>query len=111
MKPLIDKATFQKVRKMGYGQMTAFLNSIYLQAYKDGQNDSEGLGTEDVKKVLLSIKGIGEKRADQICEALNVKMDEEWLLEYICGSCNKDLSTVKGAKFCPYCGAELNWTE
>ena len=111
MKPLIDRITFQKVRKMGYGQLTAFLNSIYLQAYKDGQKDCEGLTTADVKKVLLGINGIGEKRAGQIMEALEMKLDDEETLEWLCGECGKDLSSVKGAKFCPYCGTELNWGE
>ena len=96
---------------MGYGQLTAFLNSIYIQAYKDGQKGCEGLGTDDVKKVLLSINGIGEKRAGQIMEALNMKLDEEEDMEWLCGECSKDLSSVKGAKFCPYCGTELNWSE
>ncbi len=96
---------------MGYGQMTAFLNHIYLQAYKDGQKDCEGLGTADVKKVLLGIKGIGEKRAEQIIEALNMKLDDEQEMEWLCGECGKDLSSVKGAMYCPYCGAELSWAE
>lgn len=111
MKTIIDTETFRKVKKFGYGQMTVFLNRIYAEAFKDGQKAAEGLGTADVKKVILSVKGIGEKRAEQIVEALNRMHDEEQDTEWLCGSCNKDLSSVKGAKFCPYCGAELNWSE
>ena len=85
MKPLIDKEVFWKVKKMGYGQMTAFLNRIYLEAFKDGQKAAEGLTTADVKRVLLSVDGIGEKRAEMIMEALNMKLDDEETLEWLCG--------------------------
>lgn len=89
--------------------MTIFLNRFYKNAFKDGQEEAGGLNSYEVKNVLLSIKGIGEKRAEQICEALNMKMDDEQTLEYLCGECHKDLSGVKGAMYCPYCGAELSW--
>ena len=65
----------------------------------------------DVKKVLLSVKGIGEKRAEQIMIALNMKLDDEETMEWLCGHCGKDLSSVKGAAYCPYCGMPLDWLE
>ena len=111
MKTIIDVDTFRKVRKLGYSQFSAFLNKIYIQAFKDGQKAAEGLGTADVKKAIMSVKGIGEKRAEQIMAALEMKLDEEQDTEWLCGHCGKDLSSVKGAVFCPYCGTELNWEE
>ena len=111
MQTIIDAQTFRTVKKFGYGQMSAFLNKIYAEAFKDGQKAAEGLGTADVKKVILGVKGIGEKRAEQIVEALNRMMDEEQEIEWLCSNCSKDLSSVKGASYCPYCGSELNWEE
>lgn len=111
MKTIIEPDTYRKVKNMGYGQFSAFLNRIYCEAYKDGQNAAEGLGTADVKKVLLSVKGVGEKTAEQIVDAINKMLDEELNIEWICGSCGKNLSSVKGARYCPYCGSELNWEE
>ena len=111
MKTVIDKNIFWQIKKMGYGQMTAFLNRVYAEAFRDGQKAAEGLGMDDVKKVIQSVKGIGEKRTEAILEAINRLLDEEQDTEWLCGECGKDLSSVKGAAFCPYCGTELNWTE
>ena len=111
MKKIIDKRNFHRIKTMKYDEMVRFVSNIYAAGFEAGQADSAGLNEADVRTVLLSIPGIGQKRANQIMEALGSKLDEEQTLYYPCGNCGKDLAYVKGAKFCPECGFALNWTE
>ena len=105
MKQLLDKRTFMQIKKYGYGEMSAFLNALYRQAYDDGQK--EGLTPREVREALLSVKGVGEKTADKIMEALSVRWEEEDGQKYECGNCHSDITRYKDTPFCPFCGAEL----
>lgn len=106
---ILNKKNFHKIKAMNYPQMVRFLTNMYEAGFYDAQNNTAGLNHDDMKTVLLSIKGIGEKRAAEIMEALNIKLDEEQQVYYPCGNCGHDLHHVKGAKFCPECAAELTW--
>ena len=108
---ILDKRNFHRIKTMNYPQMVRFLTNIYEAGFYDAQNNTAGLNECDVRKVLLSINGIGEKRANQIMEALDLKLDEEQQVYYPCGNCGHDLHHVKGAKHCPECGYELTWEE
>ena len=105
MKFILDRQTFSKLKRCGYGEMSAFLNQLYIQAFRDGQD--EGLTRREVYETIVGLKGLGPRTANKILDALDVRMDKEYNMKYICSSCNGDLTRYKEAKYCPHCGAEL----
>ena len=110
MKTLLDVKTYNRLRKAGYGGMQAFLNDFYRRAYLDGQLEA-GLSLREVKEVLLSIKGVGEKRAELILEKLKERLEIEDNIRYVCPNCGKDLTRYKEAKFCPHCGIGIDFED
>lgn len=67
---VLSRKVYKDVKKMDHQQMDTFWRKLYENAYKDGRQDAEGLSEDDVKAVILSIKGIGSKRAEDIVNAL-----------------------------------------
>ena len=67
---VLSRKVYKDVKKMDHQQMDTFWRKLYENAYKDGRQDAEGLSEDDVKTVILSIKGIGSKRAEDIINAL-----------------------------------------
>jgi ERCC4-type nuclease len=61
---------------MDHQQMNNFLTNVFLNGYKKGAEQAEGLNPEQTKEAIMSVKGIGEKKAADIMEAL-IKADEE----------------------------------
>ena len=56
---VLSRKVYKDVKKMDHQQMDTFWRKLYETAYKDGRQDAEGLSEDDVKAVILSIKGIG----------------------------------------------------
>ena len=108
---ILDKKNFHRIKTMNFPEMVRFITNIYEAGVTAGREATPGLNDQDVRKVLLAVPGIGEKRAEMIMNALNGKLDEEECLEYICQHCKRDLSQFKGVDFCPWCGSELYWEE
>lgn len=71
---LLNRKMYDRIRKMDHCQMTLFLESVYKSGHEDGQKEAEGLTPAEVREVILQIKGIGEKKADAIVEALKEKL-------------------------------------
>lgn len=67
----VNRKLYEKVRKMDHNTLRLFVNEIYSKGYKAGTEAAEGLKPDEVRQVLLSVKGIGEKKVDAIIEALN----------------------------------------
>lgn len=109
MKTQIDRRVHKMLKNANRAQMTAYLDSVYAAGYEEGQKESVGLNADEVYRTILKIKGIGPIRAAQILDALNIEIDDQQEIVYPCGNCGRDLAHVKGAKFCVYCGWELNW--
>lgn len=76
-KYIMNRKTYQNVRKMDHQQMSAFLEGIYKNGYSDGCKASQGLTASEIKEVLLQVKGIGEKKVDTIVEALEAALKEK----------------------------------
>ncbi len=67
----VNRKLFEKVRKMDHNTLRIFVNEIYSKGVKAGKEAAEGLKPEEVRQALLSMKGIGEKKADAIIEVLS----------------------------------------
>ena len=59
---------------MDHNDMETGVESIYQSGYNDGRKSVPGIDLEEVKKVILNIKGIGEKKATAIIESLDINM-------------------------------------
>lgn len=75
---VINRKEYQSVRKMDHNQMNVYLQNIYKNAYMDGfkagTESVPGIDIAEIQKVLLSIKGLGEKRVADILEALEKEL-------------------------------------
>ena len=58
---IIDRDTYRKIKKMSREEMQAF-----LMRYADGLTNSHTIDLREVEKDIKAIKGIGEKRAEEI---------------------------------------------
>lgn len=78
---VINRKEYQNVKKMDHNQMNVYLQNIYKNAYMDGfkagTESVPGIDFENVEKVLLTVKGIGEKKAKDIVVALEKEMKSE----------------------------------
>lgn len=76
----LNRKQYDRVRKMDHGQMTLWAESIYKIGFKDGSSAAEGLTVGEMKAVILEIKGIGEKKANDIVQALTQAQAERKML-------------------------------
>lgn len=67
---LLNRKQYERIRKMDHCQMTLYVESIYKSGYEDGKKDAEGLTESEVRDVILGVKGIGPKKAEDIVKAL-----------------------------------------
>lgn len=73
---ILNRKDWNRIRKMDHCQMTLWAESIYKSGFRDGSEATEGLTLDEMKEVILSVKGIGEKRAVAIAEALHSALSD-----------------------------------
>lgn len=75
---VINRKEYQSIRKMDHNQMNVYLQNIYKNAYMDGfkagTESVPGIDIAEIKKTLLSVKGLGAKRVADILEALEKEL-------------------------------------
>lgn len=71
---MLTRKQYKAIKKMDHNDMNGWVASIYQSGYNDGRESAPGIDLEEVKKVILNIKGIGEKKAAAIIESLDVNM-------------------------------------
>ena len=67
---VINRKQYQDIKKMDHNQMNLYIQSIYKSGYAEGIKSVPGMDIAEIKKALLSVKGIGEKKAKDIVIAL-----------------------------------------
>lgn len=72
----LNRKTYKDIKKMDHAEMSRFCTNVYNRGYVAGANAAKGLSPEETKEAILSVKGIGEKKAADIIEAL-LKADKE----------------------------------
>ena len=83
MKKPADFGTYKRLRKMSFNEFNRWITEFYAAAYQDGADsvvvESDppdhpdlvaAMEEERLYEILLSIPGIGVKRADRIMEAI-----------------------------------------
>lgn len=66
----INRKEYEKIKKYDRTQMDTFIQSVYKSGFEDGKSSVPGIDIAEIKKTLLSVKGLGEKRVEAILEAL-----------------------------------------
>ena len=72
----LNRKEYLKIRKMDHYQMKNFMQSMYKSGFEDGQASVPTLEIGLIKKALLNIKGIGEKKAADILVAIEKETAE-----------------------------------
>lgn len=71
----INRKQYELVKKMDRQQFNSFCKNLYDQGRESVKRES--LTSKEIKETLLTVKGIGEKRAEEIIEKLEKKMGEK----------------------------------
>lgn len=72
----LTRKEYLKIKKMDHNQMNNFMQSMYKSGFEDGQASVPKLDISLVKKILLNVKGIGEKKAADIIIAIEKETAE-----------------------------------
>lgn len=76
MKGVINRKTYLEMKKMDHQHMGEFLERLYKNAYEDGRKAAEGLNETQLREILLSVKGIGERRTEAVLERIKEAMEK-----------------------------------
>ena len=72
----LNRKLYKDVKKMDHGQMSDFCSNLYMRGYEAGKKEAEGLSESEVMQTILQVKGIGEKKANDIVQALTKAQEE-----------------------------------
>lgn len=72
----LNRKEYKEVKKMDHGQMSDFCSRIYQRGYETGKKESAGLSEAELRKAVLGVKGIGEKKAEDIVQTLTAAQAE-----------------------------------
>ena len=73
----LDKKLYKRIKKYNRDQMKTFLSNLYIDAYREGQRDSNNTDVYvEVGEIIKTTKGVGdvlyERIMNNIKEGLNV---------------------------------------
>lgn len=72
----LNRKDYLNIKKMDHHQMSLWTELMYKSGFEDGQASVPGLDISLIKKALLSVKGIGEKKAADILVAIEKETAE-----------------------------------
>lgn len=67
---LITRKLYKEIKAYDRQQMECFLKSLYESGVEDGQKSVKGIDLDDIKKAIAEVKGIGEKRMQNIIDVI-----------------------------------------
>lgn len=67
--PIIDRATYKKIKSMDRDTMNRFVQNMYHQGYDDAQ--AQSINYDKLRADLSQIKGIGESRLNEIMSVID----------------------------------------
>ena len=73
----LNRKDYLNIKKMDHHQMMSWAESMYKSGFEDGQASVPGLDLSLIEKVLLSVKGVGEKKALDIITAIEKEIGRE----------------------------------
>ena len=61
----ITRKMYKDIKRYDHNQMNKFLTNYYVNGFNDGLN-SANIDYDVLKEILLSVKGIGQVKADKV---------------------------------------------
>ncbi len=74
---VLNRKMYKEIKKMDHQEMSNYLSRCYMNAYDQGKEDAEGLKTDELREVLLTVKGIGSAKTENIMEAVEKALSEK----------------------------------
>ena len=71
----LNRKVYKDIKKKDHQQMNDFMVSVYTSGFEDGVRHTK-INYVALKEILLSVKGIGEVKADTVIERLK-ELDKE----------------------------------
>ena len=65
----ITRKMYKDIKRYDHNQMNKFLINYYVNGFNDGLN-SANIDYDVLKEILLSVKGIGQVKADEVISKL-----------------------------------------
>ena len=65
----ITRKMYKDIKRYDHNQMNKFLTNYYVNGFNDGLN-SANIDYDVLKEILLSVKGIGQVKADEVISKL-----------------------------------------
>lgn len=72
----LNRKDYLNIKKMDHRQMSLWAESMYKSGFEDGRASIPVLDISLIKKALLNVKGIGEKKAADIIVAIEKGITE-----------------------------------
>ena len=74
MKP-VHFRDYKQIQKMTFNQFNRWVEVLYKSGFEDGLNAGQDnviaeISDDELMEILLSVKGIGRKRAEQVIEKI-----------------------------------------
>lgn len=71
----LNRKVYKDIKKKDHQQMNDFMVSVYTSGFEDGVRHTK-INYVALKEILLSVKGIGEVKANTVIERLK-ELDKE----------------------------------
>lgn len=71
-----SREMYRKIKRMDSTELGAFLTSIYEEGFNAALENTNNITVEDLRNAIGTVKGIGDKRMQDINEAINKLFDE-----------------------------------
>ena len=71
---ILNRKLYRNIKKCGREQMESYRVNLYMEGYEDGRNDVPGVDVSAIKEIIMGVKGVGEKRAEEIGRKIEERM-------------------------------------
>ncbi len=65
----LNRKAYEKVRKMDHHTMAEFFKDAFMRGYAEGKKSS--LPKDELRTAIMGVKGVGEKKAEDIVQAID----------------------------------------
>lgn len=74
---LVNRDTYRKIKRCNHVEFEDFCRKLYENGYNDGRESVPGTDLEAIMEKIRGVKGIGEKRMEQIEGAVAVLLENQ----------------------------------
>lgn len=74
---ILNRKQYKDVKRFDREQMESYLINLYMEGYEDGRKSVPGVDITEIRGIISSIKGIGEKRTDEIIKRIEEAFKED----------------------------------